>query len=86
MAVSAAGYLDAIASMETRIARLDQDERLQMIATGGYATVNADYEWTVKLSIANSLAAIAMCMTDELEEVEASRDDEGEEARAGGPE
>jgi hypothetical protein len=63
-AVTASQYLANIDAYADQLRTLDNDQRLQMIATGGFTRVNADQEWTAKLALAHALAAIALKLTE----------------------
>ena len=62
-AVKASSLLDNVALATKQMDELDEEQRLQMQATGGFSTHNADQRWRVELAIAHALTAIALEMT-----------------------
>jgi hypothetical protein len=65
-AEKASELLAGTEALSARLEAMSPDERLQMVATGGFGRANADLRWTVELAIAHALAAVALKATDGL--------------------
>jgi hypothetical protein len=56
--------LESTERLSEKLTNLTSDERLQMVATGGFRRANADLDWTVKLATAHALTALALERTE----------------------
>lgn len=64
-AITASELLTQVESHEERLRGLSDDERLQMVVTGGFSRANADKKWTVEVATAHALVALALSQTEE---------------------
>lgn len=72
-ALKAQELLDAVRIRSEKLEQLTEDERLQMVVSGGFAKSNRDLEWTVELAKAHALTASAIAAAVEMGEVAALR-------------
>jgi hypothetical protein len=70
-AIIADDLLENVHRLDNETAAMTEDERLRMVATGGYTRLNRDLDYTVRLATAHALlaaahalAALAMHVTD----------------------
>lgn len=72
-AVTASQLLENVESTQKRLEGLTPEQRLEMAASGQFPRLNADLKWTVDLALAHAIAAIALVVTDEVDEHDSGR-------------
>lgn len=64
-AVTASELLALTERLTEQLDALTDDERLQMIVTGGMEKSNTDLHWTVEVATAHAVTALALAATEQ---------------------